>query len=980
MVSDTPTHTPAPAPTSSLPDPFEDFPLEDFPVDSSQAVPEPELASFSMDPPIDMLDPGLLEKPALADTDYKFRVVDYWLRYEWQGRSSTHTHCTFWLEGTPDSDHLESSDDLRRDFSQFWEGLITAMNPTRPPHAPPDAERMAIQLPPEEQENTFSYLSQIVNRVQRHKCTKEYCLRRNKTTGQTRCRFHFPMRSRDHGILERPIGSSYYRFFPIRNDPTLNAYSRIVSMAWLANADISPCTGTKALLRYMSKYITKPEEKTLSYKEMMKDILVNINPRNPLMSTVQKYLNAFLAERDYSAQEVCHMLLDIPLQQGSRAPIRLDCQPENRLTTSFIFNHAADNEEDGVRRGKSVYEKYKSRPVRLEQVSLLIFLQKYNFERMTLRPRAQNRVVQYYPIYDRVANQEQFSRVKLMIHHPFRVPEDLLTVDGSIFETFTEAYVHCRLIHVHDHDGYEEEPEEDDSSDESGSEPEETPDVDQSWEALAQQRPGRDNATYLVGQDQLGERDIDRDYDWLQHVATELLFDREYWAQTKTDHPAELLAVSSASPEGLEIKQQQFYDLIVNHYKQYLRSSCPPQDPFEEAPPRPDQLLINLDGEAGTGKTHVIMLLSTTLASLAADAGISCSPILRAAPTGVAAYGIAGKTLHALFRLPIKLGSDYVRLTAESLSALQGQFYGVQYLIVDEKSMVGLLQLLWIDQRCREIFPQQRYSVFGGLNIVIAGDFYQLPPVRMKPLYDGGLLTRLDEIQARHLYYSFNTTIELDVIKRQAGSDDTSTRFRQALANLRKDIVTVDDWQLLTTRVQSIVPSEEALFKDAIRIYATRSTVQEYNYNRMVEIGNPAIILKATHTGRRAHSVDTKDGGNLAAELTISIGARIMLQENIWTERGLVNGAMGYIHDIIWPPGCTDPRSESPLALLAFLIRTRAPVSLKVLLAIRLYRSFDLYGSTWSRTPSAHGPSFRSPLHMQLPSINPKASPLTAQF
>jgi ATP-dependent exoDNAse (exonuclease V) alpha subunit len=93
----------------------------------------------------------------------------------------------------------------------------------------------------------------------------------------------------------------------------------------------------------------------------------------------------------------------------------------------------------------------------------------------------------------------------------------------------------------------------------------------------------------------------------------------------------------------------------------------------------------------------------------------------------------------------------------------------------------------------------------------------------------------------------------------------------------------------------------------------------------MVEIGNPAIILKATHTGRRAHSVDTKDGGNLAAELTISIGARIMLQENIWTERGLVNGAMGYIHDIIWPPGCTDPRSESPLALLAYFDSYKGP-------------------------------------------------------
>ena len=41
-----------------------------------------------------------------------------------------------------------------------------------------------------------------------------------------------------------------------------------------------------------------------------------------------------------------------------------------------------------------------------------------------------------------------------------------------------------------------------------------------------------------------------------------------------------------------------------------------------------------------------------------------------------------------------------------------------------------------------------------------------------------------------------------------------------------------------------------------------------------------------------------------------------MLIENIWVERGLVNGAIGTLEDIVWPPDTVDPRSQQPMALL----------------------------------------------------------------
>jgi len=51
--------------------------------------------------------------------------------------------------------------------------------------------------------------------------------------------------------------------------------------------------------------------------------------------------------------------------------------------------------------------------------------------------------------------------------------------------------------------------------------------------------------------------------------------------------------------------------------------------------------------------------------------------------------------------------------------------------------MVSLKLFSWIDQRLREIFPRRQDEVFGGMRVLIIGDFFQLPPVMAKPLSAG---------------------------------------------------------------------------------------------------------------------------------------------------------------------------------------------------------------------------------------------------
>ena len=82
----------------------------------------------------------------------------------------------------------------------------------------------------------------------------------------------------------------------------------------------------------------------------------------------------------------------------------------------------------------------------------------------------------------------------------------------------------------------------------------------------------------------------------------------------------------------------------------------------------PTPLRINVDGEAGTGKSHLIAVLSKTLSDMGGRAGKPMA-LLRAAPTGVAAFNIDGRTTFSLLKLPVQRA--FKPLPAASLTSLQ---------------------------------------------------------------------------------------------------------------------------------------------------------------------------------------------------------------------------------------------------------------------------------------------------------------------
>ena len=109
-------------------------------------------------------------------------------------------------------------------------------------------------------------------------------------------------------------------------------------------------------------------------------------------------------------------------------------------------------------------------------------------------------------------------------------------------------------------------------------------------------------------------------------------------------------------------------------------------------------------GTAGTGKTYLIKGIRKRLCE--AKGTGSKAPLVVIAPTGVAAFNINGTTIHSAFSIPITNSNKKLELKGENLKRLQDKLRDVEYVIIDEKSMVGRRMLGLIDVRLRQAFPE----------------------------------------------------------------------------------------------------------------------------------------------------------------------------------------------------------------------------------------------------------------------------------
>jgi len=131
---------------------------------------------------------------------------------------------------------------------------------------------------------------------------------------------------------------------------------------------------------------------------------------------------------------------------------------------------------------------------------------------------------------------------------------------------------------------------------------------------------------------------------------------------------------------------------------------------------------VFLTGEPGSGKTHTVNAYIAWLRSHGIEPSITAS-------TGIAATHVGGMTLHAWSGIGI---AD--RMTPELLDTIANKEHvakrlqKAKVLIIDEVSMLSANVLSMVDEVVREVRHQPDHA-FGGLQVVLVGDFFQLPPV-----------------------------------------------------------------------------------------------------------------------------------------------------------------------------------------------------------------------------------------------------------
>ncbi len=138
-------------------------------------------------------------------------------------------------------------------------------------------------------------------------------------------------------------------------------------------------------------------------------------------------------------------------------------------------------------------------------------------------------------------------------------------------------------------------------------------------------------------------------------------------------------------------------------------------------------------GIAGTGKSYLIRVIREKLWIMAGSR--SKNPVVILASTGVVAFNINSMTIHSMLSILIVNDKKQFDIDRECLKQLQERLDKVQYIIIDEKSMVRRRILTLIDMWLYQAFSENKNESFSGRPIIFFSNFRQLPLVLDLPMY-----------------------------------------------------------------------------------------------------------------------------------------------------------------------------------------------------------------------------------------------------
>ena len=295
--------------------------------------------------------------------------------------------------------------------------------------------------------------------------------------------------------------------------------------------------------------------------------------------------------------------------------------------------------------------------------------------------------------------------------------------------------------------------------------------------------------------------------------------------------------------------------------------------------PEEKQIIINairaknnicVTGAAGTGKSFLLRMIKDHFPHVHITAS-----------TGVAAVNVAGVTIHSWAgignaSLPV---DEIVRfINSGPGTKIRRQLKKAKLLAIDEISMISAAVFNLLDQVFQKV--RQNEKPFGGMQLVVLGDFFQLPPVSKEQEVD--FCFHSDAWQEGNF-----KVFELTEIFRQS-----DLRFIQLLNNIRHAALNDEDIVLLNQRQLITLPENAAPTMLVTHNYqADKINLEELDNL----VGEESFTFKMKESGRDNAIAFLKKNCLAQAEFTLKRGAQVMMLKNTLQKQGIINGSIGVV-------------------------------------------------------------------------------------
>jgi ATP-dependent DNA helicase PIF1 len=281
---------------------------------------------------------------------------------------------------------------------------------------------------------------------------------------------------------------------------------------------------------------------------------------------------------------------------------------------------------------------------------------------------------------------------------------------------------------------------------------------------------------------------------------------------------------------------------------------------------------VLLTGPAGCGKTFLLNKYINYLRKKKIRVGITAS-------TGIAATHLGGRTIHSWCRIDLNETMSAVELKKVINNKLvKNRVRYSNTLIIDEISMLNANRLDLVDDICKAI--RQDLRSFGGLQIILCGDFFQLPPITQRGGDNNHFITE-SKIWKK-------MDIKICYLEEQFRQNDK--KFIDVLNCIRSDNVTTETSNILNERLNKPINSD---FRPT-KLNTHNDDVDAYNLLELNKLPGDEMSYEMQSSGIPKLVESLKKSCLAYQSLTLKEGAIVMFIKNNFDKK-YVNGTLGKV-------------------------------------------------------------------------------------